>query len=217
MEKLKFIAISGTTSVTQNLYIYEYGNDMIIVDCGVGFPEDVATFGIDLEIPDFSYIVKNKNKLRAIFITHAHEDHFGALPFLFQEVSAPIYATRLTAAFIEDKFIDYNVRKPILNVFDPEKDTVRVGSFEVSPFRVTHSVPDAVGLCIKTPPGKVFHVPDYKFDWTPVDQKTFDISRAAQLAQSGVLALASDSLGATSEGYTKSELDLERSIELLIE
>lgn len=217
MEKLKFIAISGTTSVTQNLYIYEYGNDMIVVDCGIGFPEDVATFGIDLEIPDFSYIVKNKNKLRAIFVTHAHEDHFGALPFLFQEVSAPIYATRLTAAFIEDKFIDYNVRKPTLNILDPEKDTVRVGSFEVSPFRVTHSVPDAAGLCIKTPVGKVFHVPDYKFDWTPVGQKTFDISRAAQLTEGGVLALASDSLGATSDGYTKSELDLERNIEALVE
>ncbi|MDO8503676.1 MAG: ribonuclease J [bacterium] len=217
MEKLRFIAISGTTSVTQNLYIYEYGNDMIVVDCGIGFPEDVATFGIDLEIPDFSYIVKNKNKLRAIFVTHAHEDHFGALPFLFQEVSAPIYATRLTAAFIEDKFIDYNVRKPTLNVFDPEKDTIKVGSFEVSPFRVTHSVPDAAGLCIKTPVGKVFHVPDYKFDWTPVSQKTFDISRAAQLTSGGVLALASDSLGATSDGYTKSELDLERNIEVLVE
>lgn len=217
MEKLKFIAISGTTGVTQNLYIYEYGNDMIIVDCGVGFPEDVATFGIDLEIPDFSYIVKNKNKLRAIFVTHAHEDHFGALPFLFQEVSAPIYSARLTAAFIEDKFIDYNIRKPSLNVLDPERDTIKAGIFEVSPFRVTHSVPDTVGFCIKTPIGKVFHVSDYKFDWTPVDQKTFDISRAASLAQGGVLALASDSLGATSDGYTKSELDLERNIELLVE
>lgn len=216
MSKLRFIPISGTTNVTQNMYVYENDNDIIVVDCGVGFPEE-ATYGIDLVIPDFSYLVKNKNKIRGVFVSHGHEDHLGALPFLFQEFQVPVYATRLVAGFIEDKFLDYGIKGIKVNVFDPEKDSIKVGVFTVDSFRVSHSVPDGVGLCITTPQGKIFHVPDYKFDWTPVDQKPFDIGKAAMLARDGVLALASDCLGSTSEGYTKSEIELEKNIELIIE
>ncbi|MDO8599894.1 MAG: ribonuclease J [bacterium] len=220
MEKLRFIAISGTTNVTQNMYLYEYTNsagqtEILIVDCGVGFPEE-AIFGIDLVIPDFSYVVKNKDKVKGILVSHGHEDHLGALPFLFQELKAPIYATPLVAAFIEDKFGDYGQKEEV-HVFNPDKDTLKIGSFTIDSFRVSHSVPDGVGFCISTPLGNVFHVPDYKFDWTPVDQKPFDIAKAAVLAQNGVLALASDALGSTSEGYTKSESEIEQTIELVFE
>lgn len=216
MDQLKFIAISGTTGVTENLYVYEYGNDILVVDCGVGFPEEAA-FGVDLEIPDFSYLEKNKDKIRAVLISHAHEDHFGALPFFLEKLKAPIYATKLVAGFIEDKLTEYGVKGYELRVIDPETDGVNIGRFKIDAFRVSHSVPDGVGFCITTPVGKVFHVPDYKFDWTPVDQKPFDIGKAAFLAKGGVLAMASDSLGSTSEGYTHSELDIEQAIELIIE
>lgn len=210
--KLKFIALSGTTGVTENLYVYEYGSDMIVVDCGVGFP-DSDMFGVDLVIPDFSYIVQNKSKLRGVLISHGHEDHLGALPFLLKEVDTPIYASKLVAGFIQDKFEDYDSKNPDIRVFDPERDVLTLGVFKVTPFRVAHSVPDGVGFCIDTPEGKIFHVPDYKFDWTPVDGKPFDAVKAATLASGGALALASDSLGSTSPGYTESEKELEEHIE----
>ncbi len=210
--KLKFIALSGTTGVTENLYVYEYGNDMIIVDCGVGFP-DSDMFGVDLVIPDFSYIIKNKNKLRGVLVSHGHEDHLGALPFLLKEVSVPIYSTKLVAGFIQDKLDDYEIKDANLKVFDPERDVLSLGVFKVTPFRVSHSVPDGVGFCIDTPEGKMFHVPDYKFDWTPVDGRPFDAVKAATLASGGALALASDALGSTSPGYTESERELEDRIE----
>ncbi len=215
MQNLKFIAISGTTGVTENCYVYEYGETMIIVDCGVGFPEP-EMYGVDLIIPDFRYIIENKSKLKGIFITHGHEDHLGALPFLMKEVNAPIYATKLVAAFIEDKFKDYETTPPKINVFDPDRDVISAGIFKVSSFRVSHSVPDGVGFCIETPEGKCFHVPDYKFDWTPVDGKPFDVRRAAMLASSDSLMLASDALGATTPGHTESESSIEGRIEAII-
>lgn len=215
METLKFIAISGTTKVTQNMYVYEYGADIIIVDCGVGFPEEVA-FGVDLVIPDFSYVLKNRERVRGILISHGHEDHFGALPFLLRDLDAPVYTGQLTAGFIKEKLFDYKVKARVNPIF-PDAPTLNLGAFKVDAFRVTHSVPDSMGFCITTPVGKFFHVSDYKFDWSPVDGKLFDIAKAAALAKSGVLAMASDSLGATSEGYTKSELDLEKTIDSIIQ
>lgn len=212
MSALKFIAISGTTGVTQNLYLYEYGEDMIMVDCGVGFPEP-EMYGVDLVIPDFTYVKQNAHKLRGILISHAHEDHLGALPFLFRDVKVPIYSTKLVAGFIQDKFLDYKNLTPKINVFDPERDTLSLGSFRVTPFRVSHSVPDGVGFAIDTPEGKIFHIPDYKFDWTPVDGRPFDVAKLSSLASEGTLALVSDSLGATTPGYTESEREIEGRIE----
>lgn len=222
MSKVRFIAISGTTDVTENLYIYEYVPDngqaeLIVVDCGVGFPEEAA-FGVDLSIPDFSYLVKNKQKIKGVFISHAHEDHFGALPFLLQEIKdIKIWSSKLVAGFVEDKLLEYGIKGIKINIIDPEGKPISVGNFTIDAFRITHSVPDSLGFCITTPVGKFFHVPDYKFDWTPVDQKPFDIAKAARLSNGGVLALAADSLGSTSEGYTKSEADLEKNIELIME
>ena len=214
MSALKFIALSGTTGVTENLYVYEYGNDMIVVDCGVGFPES-DMLGVDLIIPDFSYIKQNAAKLRGVLISHGHEDHLGGLPFLLKDVKTPIYATKLVAGFIQDKFEDYKELAPKISVFDPEKDVLTLGVFKVTPFRVSHSVPDGVGFCIDTPEGKIFHVPDYKFDWTPVDGRPFAAAKVATLASQGVLALASDALGANTPGYTESERAIEGRIEAI--
>ncbi|MBP7119509.1 ribonuclease J [Candidatus Woesebacteria bacterium] len=212
MSPLKFIALSGTTSVTENLYIYEYENDMIVVDCGVGFP-DADMYGVDLVIPDFTYVRNNAKKLRAIVLTHGHEDHIGALPFLLKDVNVPVYGSPLTIGFVKDKLRESKLPNVKLNVFDPEKGEIKLGVFTITPFRVSHSIPDACGLCINTPEGKIFHVPDYKFDWTPVDGKPFDIAKAALLAQGNVLALASDALGANSPGHTESEAQIEKMIE----
>src|SRR3990170_2286307 len=211
---LKFTALSGTTGVTQNLYIYEYGGDLIIVDCGVGFPES-EMYGVDLVIPDFSYILQNKDRLRGILITHGHEDHLGALPFLIRNGNAPIYSTKLVAGFIKDKFSEYKIKDFSLKVFDPEKDVLQLGVFKVTPFRISHSVPDSVGYIIDTPEGRVFHAADFKFDWTPVDGRPFDINKAASYSQN-VLALASDCLGSTTPGYTESEKEIEGRIENIV-
>lgn len=209
---LKFIALSGTTGVTQNLYLYEYENDLIVVDCGVGFPE-ADMYGVDLIIPDFTYIRENSKKVRAILISHGHEDHLGALPFLLKDIKAPIYSTKLVAGFIEEKFLDYGMRGLKVNVFNPERDVLTFGAFRITPFRVSHSVPDGVGFAIDTPEGRIFHVPDYKFDWTPVDGRPFDVGKVSALASEEVLAVASDCIGATSPGYTESEREIEGRIQ----
>jgi len=213
-QRLKFIALSGTTGVTENLYVYEYGNDMIVVDCGVGFPES-EMFGVDLVIPDFSYIKQNVRKLRGVLISHAHEDHLGALPFLLKDIKTTVYASKLVVGFIQDKLEDNGMTGDV-KVFDPDRDVLTLGVFKVTPFRVAHSVPDGVGFCIDTPEGKIFHVPDYKFDWTPVDGRPFDVAKVANLAAGGALALASDSLGANSPGYTESEKAIEGRLESIV-
>lgn len=215
MASLKFIALSGTTDVTENLYVYEYGNDMIVVDCGVGFPGPKMN-SAGLIIPDFTYIKKNKNKLRGILISHGHEDHLGALPFLLKEVQAPVYATKLVAGFIKDKLSEHKLKKVKINIINPENDVLSLGVFKITPFRVSHSVPDGVGFAIDTPEGKIFHVADYKFDWTPVDRRPFDIKKAAILASNGILAVASDCLGSTTPGYTESEEEIEIRIEEIV-
>jgi len=220
---LRFIAISGTTDVTENHYIYEYTpegasapTDMIVVDAGVGFP-DAEMYGVDLVIPDFSYVLKNQKILRGVFITHGHEDHLGGLPFLYKDLAAkvPIYATKLVAGFITDKFEEY--KKEIeVRIVDPERDVVTAGPFKIQAFRVSHSVPDSIAYVLDTPDGKFFHVSDFKFDWTPVDGRPFDVRRAVMLAGSGVTAMCSDCLGATTPGYTESEIFIERKVKNVV-
>jgi len=221
-EKVRMFGLAGTAGVTENLYVYEYlpnGRDpkeMIVVDCGVGFPEQ-GMYGVDLIIPDFTYLEKNKHKIKGIVITHGHEDHFGALPFLLKKLKAPIYASKLTAGFIRDKLRDHEIKNYKLKVINLEKDEIKLGKFKLTPFRVCHSVPDTAAFCIDTPLGKMFHVSDYKFDWTPVDKRPFNIAKAAALASEGVLGLASDCLGSTSPGYTESESSIEGRIETIVE
>jgi len=208
---LKFIALSGTVSVTENLYVYEYKDQMMVVDCGVGFP-DLEMRGVDLVIPDFSYIVKNKHKLRGIVVSHGHEDHIGALPFLLREIRTTIWAPPLVTAFLNDKFKDYGIRGAKINTFNLDNESFNVGVFKIHPFRVTHSVPDAFGFAVDTPEGRIFHVSDNKMQQESVDNKPFDKVRAMKLADKKVLFLASDCLGANKPGYAQGEGHIEDSI-----
>lgn len=206
---LKFIALSGTIDVTENLYLYEYGNDMMIVDCGVGFP-DLEMPGVELVLPDFSYIIKNKHKLRGIVVSQGHDDHVGALPFLLKEVDVQIWCTPLVTEFLKVKFKDYKVPKYKLNTFNPDRDVFEVGPFKISSFRVTHSVPDTVGFAIDTPVGRIFHVAEHKMDQTSADNMNFDVPKAKRLAdEKPVLCLMSDCLGSNSPGLTPSGVSIE--------
>lgn len=216
-DKLKFASLGGVRDVTKNMYVYEYGQDILVVDCGIGFP-DAELLGVDVVIPDVSYLEKNLHRVRAIIITHGHEDHFGALPYILPKVPVPVYATPLVLGFIKVKLEDHNLLgKFNLNLVEPEKGSFNLGVFKITPVRINHSVPDSVGYCIETPVGKAFHFPDYKFDWTPVDGRPFDVARLVDLAKDRPLLLASDCLGANSEGYTRSEKDIEGVFEEIIE
>lgn len=215
-EKLRFIALSGTVGVTENLYIYEHGDDMVILDCGVGFP-DIEMYGVDLVIPDFSYILKNEHKLKGIVVSQGHEDHVGAVPFLLNELKNPkniaIWAAPLVNAFLKDKFEEFEIKSVKVNVFDPDSDVFSVGKFTFNPFRVTHSVPDSCGFAIDTPEGRVFHVPEHKMDQNPIDRMPFDRAKAERLArEKEILFLASDCLGANKDGFTKNERPIEENI-----
>jgi len=205
---LRFIALSGTTGVTENLNVYEYKDEMIILDCGVGFP-DLEMPGVDLVIPDFSYVVKNKHKLKAIVLSQGHEDHIGALPFLFREVKAPIYCAPLVTEFLIEKFRDKGITDFKINTFNPNIDSFQIGSFKFSPFRVAHSVPDTCGFAIETPEGKIMHIPEHKIDQESVDGMPFDMVRAKKLAEGKNICLIADCLGANDPGFAPSSIPIE--------
>lgn len=203
-EKLKIIPLGGILEIGKNITAFEYQNDIIIVDCGLGFPED-DMLGIDLVIPDFTYLVKNKEKIRGLVITHGHEDHIGSIPYLLKEINVPIYATKLTAALIENKLEEHNLtRTTKLRVVKPGQ-AVALGSMRVEFLRITHSIPDACALAIHTPVGIVVHTGDFKIDYTPIDGENIDFGRLAALGNKGVLALMSDSTNSERKGYTMSE------------
>ncbi len=210
---LKFIALSGTVSVTENLYVYEAGGRMMVVDCGVGFP-DLEMPGVDLVIPDFSYIVENKDRLSGIIVSQGHEDHIGAIPYLLRKINSPIWAAPLVAGFLKDKLDEFGIKNYIIKTFYPESSSFEVGPFKIFPFRVSHSVPDSVGFAIDTPEGRVFHVPEHKFDQRPADGRPFDVERAKALAsEKKILFLASDCLGANKPGFTEGEAEIEGNME----
>ncbi len=210
---LKFIALSGTISVTENLYLYEADNQMMVIDCGVGFP-DLEMHGVDLVIPDFSYIVENKAKLKGIVVSQGHEDHIGAIPFLLRDVKAEIWAAPLVSGFLKDKLDEFGIKEYKINTFSPESTAFEVGPFKLQPFRVSHSVPDSVGFAVDTPEGRIFHVPEHKMDSNPADGRPFDIVRARNLAsEKSVLFLASDCLGSNKPGFTESESKIEGNME----
>lgn len=216
---LKFIALSGTTDVTENLYVYEYGNDMVVLDCGVGFP-DLEMPGVELVLPDFSYIINNKSKLRGIVLSQGHDDHVGALPFLLkdlpagrQELMPPIWCPPLVTEFLKVKFKDYKVSNYKINTFNPDTDIFDVGSFKFHPFRVTHSVPDTIGYAIDTPEGRTFHVAEHKMDQNSIDGQSFDIQKAKKLAEEKeVICLMSDCLGSNHPGMAPSSVGIENNM-----
>ena len=203
-ENLKIIPLGGIEEIGKNITVFEYGNDIVLVDCGVAFPED-DMLGIDLVIPDFSYLEKNKEKLRGLVITHGHEDHIGAIAYLLKQIDVPIYATKLTCGLIQNKLQEHHLENVAqLNVVK-QGQTVVFGKMRVEFIRSCHSIPDAVALAIHTPVGTVVHTGDFKIDYTPIDDQKIDLGRLAELGNKGVLALLSDSTNAERKGYTMSE------------
>ena len=203
-ENLKIIPLGGIEEIGKNITVFEYGNDIVLVDCGVAFPED-DMLGIDLVIPDFSYLVKNKEKIRGLVITHGHEDHIGSIAYLLKEINVPIYATKLTIGLIQNKLEEHHLLKTAKLHTVKQGQTIVLGKIRVEFIRSCHSIPDAVALAIHTPVGTVVHTGDFKVDYTPIDDQKIDLGRLAELGNRGVLALLSDSTNAERKGYTMSE------------
>ncbi len=210
-QSLKLIPLGGVGDVTKNMYVYEYGDDIVIVDCGVGFPDEGMP-GVDLVIPDISYLRSRLNKIRAILITHGHEDHIGGLPYLWPELQVPIYTQRLTAGFIRNKFLERNL--PTNKIIEVKIDQkLDLGSFKVSFYQVSHSIPDSTGIVLKTPVGTIIHQADFKIDWTPVSGQVTDVGAAAILGEEGVNLLLIDCLRSDKPGFNKSEKSIEATFE----
>ncbi|MBQ4267527.1 MAG: ribonuclease J [Clostridia bacterium] len=211
---LKIAFLGGLNEVGKNITLFEYEDEIILVDCGLAFPDEDMP-GIDLVIPDFSYIEKNAEKVKGICITHGHEDHIGSLAYLLKKVNIPVYSTRLTNGLIEGKLREHNLLSSAkLNVVKPG-DTVELGKFSVEFIHVNHSIPDAVALAIKCAAGTVVHTGDFKIDTTPIDGEMIDIARFAEIGKEGVLCMMADSTNAERHGYTESESKVGDSFELL--
>ena len=213
-EKLKIISLGGLDEIGKNMTVYEYGNDIIVVDCGMGFPDD-DMYGIDVVIPDVSYLIKNQSKIRGIFITHGHEDHIGALPYVLRSINAPIYATRMTAGLIRLKLEEHRLVDKTKIVTCKAGDVVKAGSFSVEFIHVNHSIADAVAFAIKCPVGVCVHTGDFKIDTTPIQGGMIDLARFGELGREGVLALLSDSTNVERPGYTRSERSVGASFDAL--
>ncbi len=201
---LKIIPLGGLNEIGKNMYLYECCNDMFIVDCGLAFPDD-DMLGVDLVIPDFTYVIKNKEKLRGVVLTHGHEDHIGGLAYLLKKVNVPVYGTKLTLGLVGGKLTEHGILSECsLNVVQP-RQTVKMGCMAVEFIRVNHSIPDACAFAIHTPAGVVIHTGDFKIDYTPIEGGIIDLARFGELGNKGVLALLSESTNAERPGYTMSE------------
>jgi ribonuclease J len=200
---IRITPLGGVGEVGKNMTVIEYGAEMIVIDCGLCFPRE-DMLGVDYVIPDITYLKKNKERIKAVLITHGHEDHIGATPYLLPEIGAPVYGTDLTLALIETKLAEHKSEGVELNVIKAG-DTVTAGVFKIEAIRVTHSIDAALGFAVHTPAGIIVHTGDFKVDYTPVDGKVIDIPKFAQLGEKGVLALMSDSTNAENPGYTMSE------------
>ncbi|MGA9048587.1 MAG: ribonuclease J [Dehalococcoidia bacterium] len=214
-QKLKIIPLGGLGEIGKNMLAIEYGEDILVIDSGMMFPED-EMLGVDLLIPDITYLLEHKNKVRGIVITHGHEDHIGALPYILPQIDVPVYATRLTQGLISVKLKEHrSLIKAKLKLITPGVK-FQVGNFKVEAFPVCHSIPDAVGLIIYTPLGAVVDSGDFKIDYTPVDCRPTDLSKLAKLGNEGVLLLMADSTYAELPGYTPSEKIVGKTIERII-
>ncbi len=211
---VKIAFLGGLNEVGKNMTLYECGDDMILVDCGLAFPEP-DMLGVDLVIPDFTYVEENADKIKGIFITHGHEDHIGGLAYLLKRVNIPVYGTKLTIGLIENKLAEHKILDIAkLNVIKP-KDKVKLGCFEVEAIHVNHSIPDALALAISSPAGLILQTGDFKIDTTPIDGEVMDLARIAKLGEKGVLCMLSDSTNAQRPGFTASEKTVGESFERL--
>ena len=202
-KKVNIIPLGGLGEIGKNMTVFRYGNDMILLDAGLMFPED-DMLGIDLVIPDITYLVENQDKLRGIFLTHGHEDHIGALPYILKQLDVPVYGTALTLGILEGRLEEAGVSTANLNAIK-SGDRIRAGAFKLEFMRVNHSIPDAIGIAIHTPIGLIIHTGDFKIDQTPVDGQVMELNRFAEYGDRGVLLLMADSTNAERPGYTPSE------------
>lgn len=201
---IRIIPLGGLGEIGKNITLYEYDGDMLLVDCGMSFPDE-ETPGIDIVIPDFTYVLENRDKIKGLVVTHGHEDHIGAIPYLLRNFNLPIYATRLTIGLIEGKLKEHHLLADThLNITNPG-DRISLGKFDVEFIHVNHSIPDAVGFAISCSAGTIVQTGDFKIDTTPIDDYVIDIARFAELGKKGVLALLSDSTNVERPGYTSSE------------
>ncbi len=202
--KLKIIPLGGLNEIGKNMTVFEYGNDIMVLDCGMAFPDEQMP-GIDFVIPDFSYLEKNKDKLRGLVITHGHEDHIGAIPYLLSEYNMPIYGTNLTLGLVQNKLKEHGILSKVKMTRISAGDVFRVGCFQVEAIRTNHSIADSLAYCIKTPVGNIVHTGDFKVDITPIQGEMIDLTRFGELGKEGVLALMSDSTNVERPGVSQSE------------
>lgn len=202
-QKLQIIPLGGLGEIGKNMTVVRYGDEILLIDAGLMFPDE-EMLGIDLVIPDISYLVENRDKIRAIVLTHGHEDHIGALPYVLKQINVPVYGTRLTLGILEGRLRENGVDSSNLRTV-MQGDTIRAGCFHVNFIRVNHSIPDAVGLAINTPMGTIVHTGDFKLDYTPIDGKMTDFRRFSELGKKGVLLMMADSTNAERAGHTPSE------------
>ena len=211
-EKLKIIPLGGLNEIGKNMTVIEYGNDMVVIDCGLAFPDD-DMLGVDLVIPDTTYLKRNLSKLRGYVITHAHEDHIGAIPYVLREANAPVYGTRLTLGIINVKLSEHRMPQKVRLNTVRAGQTIRLGCFTVEFIHTNHSIADSVALAIHTPLGMLIHTGDFKVDLTPVQGDMIDLCRFGELGKQGVLALMSDSTNVERPGYTPSEQTVAKSLD----
>lgn len=215
-QKLKVIPLGGLGEIGKNMTAIEYDDELIVIDCGIAFPDE-DMYGVDLIIPDISYLIENESKLKGIFITHGHEDHIGAIPFILKQVNIPIYGTRLTIGLIENKLKENGLLATTsLNIIKP-RESAKFNHLEVEFIRNTHSIADSCSLAIHTPVGIIFHTGDFKVDLTPIDNEPMDFERISELAKEGILLLMSDSTNVERKGYTMSERAISETFTKLFE
>jgi len=202
--KLKIIPLGGLEEIGKNITVFEYEDEMILVDCGLEFPEE-NMLGVDMVIPDVTYLEKNADKLKGLVVTHGHEDHIGSIPYVLKKINMPIYATKLTIGLIENKLEEHKLLRQTKLITVNQGETIKFGKIQVEFIRSCHSIPDSVMLAIKTPAGTVLHTGDFKIDHSPIDGEVMDFGRIAQLGNEGILALMSDSTNSERKGYTMSE------------
>jgi ribonuclease J len=221
MDKVSLIPLGGIEDVTRNMYVYEYQDEILIVDCGIGFADETM-LGVDLLLPDITYLLSTTKKISGMVLTHGHEDHIGALPFILPQLfekkgNFPIYGSRLTAALANDKLVEFGLSLNVQTVGLEDNNTVRLGIFSATFMRVTHSVPDTAHILISTPVGNFYHGSDFKFDLTPADGKLADFNKINQAADKGIICLLSDCLGSEREGFSISEEMLSENINQAVE
>ena len=212
--KLKVIPLGGMNEIGKNITAFEYENEIIIVDCGLSFPED-EMLGVDLVIPDFSYLEKNKEKIKALLITHGHEDHIGAVPYFLKKINVPVYGSKLALGLIKVKLQEHNLEKQTKLVTIEPRQIYKFGKFKVEFVRVTHSIADSMAIAITTPVGTVFHTGDFKVDYTPIDGGNIDLQRIAEIGMKGVTLLLSESTNVLRPGHTMSEKSVGRELDRL--